>query len=225
MAHGAVHRVRPSDPADPTNDRGTDGRELSVANQEVDMPGISSRPAPLRVIASFAMALTPFSSAASQLADTRAALIGREAATTTTSQIPHREIIDLAKRQLGVPYSYGGTTPAGFDCSGFTGYVFRHFGVELPRSSSQIYSLGGTRGYKRIADRSDLLPGDLVFQSTGGDAIGHVAIYIGNGRFIGATSANGIKIDRIYDRYYWGPRWVGGIRLAPSLFGKRAGAH
>ena len=132
------------------------------------MPGISSRPAPLRVIASFAMALTPFSSAASQLADTRATLIGREAATSTISQIPHRQIIDLAKRQLGVPYSYGGTTPAGFDCSGFTGYVYRHFGVELPRSSSDIYSLGGTRGYKRIADRSDLLPGDLVFQSTGG---------------------------------------------------------
>ena len=182
------------------------------------MQGISSRRAPLRVITTFAFALTPFSSAVSQMADTKAALMGKEAATTTTSEVPYRKMIKLAKRQLGVPYSYGGTTPAGFDCSGFTGYVFRHLGVELPRSSSQMYSLGGKPRYKRIADRSDLLPGDLVFQSTGGDAIGHVAIYIGDGRFIGATRANGIKIDNIYDKYYWGPRWVGGIRLAPSLF-------
>jgi cell wall-associated NlpC family hydrolase len=85
-------------------------------------------------------------------------------------------IVQYAKRFLGAPYVYGGTTPHGFDCSGFVRYVYAHFGVALPHSSYAQFGDGSRVG------RGSLRPGDLVFF----DAVGHVGIYIGNGRFIHA---------------------------------------
>src|SRR5207247_7001930 len=80
--------------------------------------------------------------------------------------------IAYARILLGVPYSYGGTSPAsGFDCSGFTRYVYEHFGVELPHYSGAQYLLG------RDVARGDLVPGDLVFF----DGVGHVGLYLGGG--------------------------------------------
>lgn len=81
-------------------------------------------------------------------------------------------ILDTASQYAGVPYVYGGTTPAGFDCSGFTGYVMRQNGVSLPRTAN------AQKGASTRIDRSQAVPGDLVFFSSGGRAY-HVGIYAG----------------------------------------------
>lgn len=101
------------------------------------------------------------------------------------------QVVAYAKQFLGCPYVYAGVSPSGFDCSGFTQYVYAHFGIALSHASSaQIYS--GTR-----VSRSELLPGDLVFFSqTAGGPISHVGLYIGNGEFIHAsTPATGVMIS------------------------------
>ena len=85
-------------------------------------------------------------------------------------------VLDYAYRFLGTPYVWGGTTPSGFDCSGFTQYVYRHFGVNLPRVSRAQGSYGTKVSY------SNLQAGDLVFFGSGG--ISHVGIYIGGGNMI-----------------------------------------
>jgi cell wall-associated NlpC family hydrolase len=83
-------------------------------------------------------------------------------------------VVGIAMRYLGTPYSWGGASPAGFDCSGFVMYVFAQLGVSLPHSSYAQYGMGVPVGY------GDLQPGDLVFF----DGLGHVGIYVGGGMFI-----------------------------------------
>ena len=123
------------------------------------------------------------------------------------------EIKDIAMSVVGAPYSYGGTSPAGFDCSGFTSWVYSHVGVTLPHSSSAQYSLGGTAGYTHIASIDDLAVGDLVFHATGGSGVGHAGIYVGDGQFISATSSEGVQVRSLFDSY-WGPLWVGAVRVS-----------
>ncbi|HEX3030304.1 MAG TPA: C40 family peptidase, partial [Clostridia bacterium] len=93
-------------------------------------------------------------------------------------------IVAYAKKFQGVHYVYGGSTPRGFDCSGFVSYVFKHFDISLERASADM-GRGGA-----AVDKSDMRPGDLVFFDTNGgrNAICHVGIYIGGGRFIHASS-------------------------------------
>lgn len=95
------------------------------------------------------------------------------------------DVIEFAKQFLGVPYVWGGTSPNGFDCSGFTQYVLKRFGVNLPRISQQQAGVGPR---KAIAD---LAPGDLVLfpgsRNNGMEGPGHVAIYMGNGQIIEAA--------------------------------------
>jgi hypothetical protein len=86
------------------------------------------------------------------------------------------KIVGYAKRMVGVPYVWGGSTPRGFDCSGFTSYVYHHFGFSIARTSYAQFREG-----LRVR-RQSLKPGDLVFFH----GLGHVGIYIGNGRFIHA---------------------------------------
>jgi cell wall-associated NlpC family hydrolase len=124
-----------------------------------------------------------------------------------------RHIKHRAKRELGVPYSYGGTSPSGFDCSGFTRWTFLTHGADLPHSAARQFDLRHQRGYKRVWHRSHLKKGDLVFFSTDGVRIGHVGIFVGHHRFISATSSSGIHIDSVYDPYYWGHRYVAGVRV------------
>ena len=83
-------------------------------------------------------------------------------------------VVSIGMRYLGVPYVWGGTTPAGFDCSGFTSYVFAQIGIDLPRTSS------GQRYAGPAVSWSDAVPGDLIWTP------GHIAIYAGNGMQIEA---------------------------------------
>lgn len=78
-------------------------------------------------------------------------------------------IVEIAARYVGVPYLYGGTTPDGFDCSGFTSYVFAQVGISLPRTSSAQRNVG------TVVSRADAMPGDLIWSP------GHIAIYAGDG--------------------------------------------
>lgn len=111
-----------------------------------------------------------------------------------------REIVNFALQFEGNPYVYGGTSlTKGADCSGFTMSVFKEFGCELPRVAAAQYEAS------RKKELSEIEPGDLVFYGRGG--ISHVALYIGNGKIIHAsTSASGIKIS---DYDYETPAGVG----------------
>lgn len=118
-----------------------------------------------------------------------------------------QQIIRTAKSYIGVPYVWGGTTPKGFDCSGFTQYVFAKHGFNLPRTTTEQYRLG------RYVSKSQLQPGDLVFmQNTYREGISHVGIYVGDGKMIHASSSKGVVISDLstayYLQHYYGARRV-----------------
>lgn len=96
---------------------------------------------------------------------------------------------------LGIRYRAGGTTPGGFDCSGFTSYVYAQFRINLPHQSISQSQAGVA------VRRVNLRPGDLVFFRTGGRYISHVGIYTGGGRFVHA-SPSGIRSDSMNEAYY-----------------------
>lgn len=115
-------------------------------------------------------------------------------------------VLDFAKKFIGVRYSSGGSSPAGFDCSGYVRYVFGNFGIDLTHSAAAQYSQG------TAINRQELRPGDLVFFNTGGAGINHSGIYIGSGKFIHASSSQGIQISSLSDSY-WNPRYRGASRI------------
>lgn len=117
---------------------------------------------------------------------------------------------------LGIKYKYGGTTEKGFDCSGFTGYVFKQLGVDLPRTSRGQATVG-----TKIAKR-DLRAGDLVFFNTNGKSISHLGIYLGNGKMAHSSSKYGTTIANFNDKYYVN-RYVTARRiLSETLYKKFA---
>ena len=130
--------------------------------------------------------------------------------TTETTNVPASSngsaIVATAKKYLGYKYVYGGSSPStGFDCSGFTSYVFKQHGFTLSRTSAGQYSNGVA------VSRSNLQPGDLVM--FGKSSITHVAIYIGGGQIIHAsTPSTGVRIDSLstgyYNNNYYGARRV-----------------
>jgi peptidoglycan endopeptidase LytE len=113
-------------------------------------------------------------------------------------------ILQTADNYRGVPYVWGGTKPAGFDCSGFVQYVYRRHGVELPRTSREMFAVGDTV--------QELKPGDLVFFCTVGNTTSHVGIYIGDNRFISATTSYGVHVANLHSTY-WGPKFIGAKRV------------
>ena len=115
-------------------------------------------------------------------------------------------IIATAKKYIGVPYVWGGSTPSGFDCSGFVQYVFNAHGISLPRVSKQQYGVG------TWVSKSNLKAGDLVFFDTEGNGVSHLGIYIGNNQFIHASTSKGVIITSLSNTY-WAPRYYGAKRI------------
>ena len=115
-------------------------------------------------------------------------------------------LLNIALRFGGVPYVWGGATPAGFDCSGFVQYVFGQIGVNLPRTADVQYELG------RKVMKADLQPGDLVFFETYEPGASHDGIYVGDDRFVGANSGTGVAVAALSDPY-WSSRYLGARRL------------
>ncbi len=122
---------------------------------------------------------------------------------STTSSKSGSSVVSYAKQFLGCKYVYGGTSPSGFDCSGFTQYVYKHFGVNLNRTAAAQYSNG-----KSV---TSLQAGDLVMFGKSG--INHVGIYIGGNIFIhAANKSQGVRTDSMSTGYYK-TNYVGARRI------------
>lgn len=118
-----------------------------------------------------------------------------------------QKIVNQAEKYLGVPYVWGGTTTKGFDCSGFTQYVFKEMGYSLKRTAAQQLTNG-------TAVTGELKPGDLVFFKNTyktNKAASHVGIYIGNNMFIHAGGSK-VQITSL-DHEYYAPRYIGARRI------------
>ena len=118
------------------------------------------------------------------------------------------QIAAIAQNYLGYRYLWGGHSPDGFDCSGFTWFVYREAGASIP-----IHDLAGQLNTGPRIDRDKLLPGDLVFwNNTYVVGLSHVGIYLGDDRFINAESESaGVQIRSLSDPF-WAARYVGASR-------------
>lgn len=153
---------------------GLDAQALIHVGEVLTIPqgeaSVSATPtaAPERVTASASLSATP----------------SEEPSATTTSS---NTVLDIAHRYIGTPYVWGGSTPAGFDCSGFTQYVYAQAGISIPRTSAAQRNAG-----TQVA-ASQAQPGDLVWWP------GHVGIYVGDGQYIAAFSpGNPLSVRAIY---------------------------
>ena len=116
------------------------------------------------------------------------------------------KILKTAAQYKGVPYVFGGTTPRGFDCSGYVQYVFAKHGIRLTRTADTQAREG------KFVSKKNLKPGDLVFFTTYEPGASHVGIYAGNNLFWNATSSRGIMLSNLTDSY-WGPRYYTARRI------------
>ncbi|MFC3650615.1 C40 family peptidase [Dyella humi] len=158
-------------------------------------------------------ALAPAKGSSSAADDDAGNADGAQFSDAKTSQDLRDMLIGLAMQLRHVRYVRGGRDPStGFDCSGFVRYVFeRAIGLQLPSNSASQYLIG------HIVHRNDMQPGDLVFFRTatnrhGKGGISHVAIYIGEGRFIHSPRrGESVRVDNLADSY-WSKRFAGARR-------------
>lgn len=115
-------------------------------------------------------------------------------------------VIATAKKYIGTPYKFGGTTPKAFDCSGYLQYVFQENGMMLPRTADEQFKLG------RNAKTAELEAGDLVFFETYEKGASHCGIYLGGGKFIHASTSKGVRIDELSGDY-WNTHYYGGKHI------------
>jgi cell wall-associated NlpC family hydrolase len=102
-------------------------------------------------------------------------------------------VVAIALRYLGTPYRWAGSSPSGFDCSGFVMYVYARIGIGLPHNTAMLWGVG------RPVARTDLQPGDVVFFN----GLGHSGLYIGRGRFVHSPhSGDVVKISRLSESWY-----------------------
>jgi len=116
-------------------------------------------------------------------------------------------VLATAMELRGTPYSYGGSDPSGFDCSGFVQWVFAQHGTRLPREVRDQFDAGA------LIDRDEVRPGDLVFFQTVSRGASHVGLALGNDEFIHAPSSRGVVRIEKYTSGYWDQRWVGARRV------------
>ena len=133
---------------------------------------------------------------------------GSSASTSTSGSASGNKIVETAKKYLGVPYVYGGTSPSGFDCSGFVYYVLKIHGITVPRTCATMYNYGTQ------ISKSDLQPGDLVFfQGTSAAGISHVGIYVGNGQFIHSPHRGKVVSFSDLSSGYYANHYYGATRV------------
>ena len=114
-------------------------------------------------------------------------------------------IVKTAEKYIGVKYKFGGDDPSGFDCSGYSSYVYKEHGLIIPHSAQQQYANGKRIGIKKAQ------PGDLVFFRITGWKISHVSIYLGDYKFIHAPSrGKNISVDDM-KKDYWNKRYAGTV--------------
>lgn len=122
------------------------------------------------------------------------------------------QIAKTALQYLDVPYVYGGTSPKGFDCSGLCYYVYQQYGYSLYRGATSMWNNNGT-----YVEKEDLQPGDLVFFKDSTSPIGHVGMYIGDGKFVHAATGKGkVIITELADSGYYYRNYVGAKRIIGS---------
>ncbi len=133
-----------------------------------------------------------------QLPDGAVGYVQRGDVTLTPKTLSIPESIDLAKHFLGLPYTWGGSSSYGYDCSGFTQMLVRSRGIIMPRDADRQAAWTGVAPVKR----DELKPGDLLFFGSSPDHITHTGMYIGNGEFIHATTHNHpvVQISRLDDQ-------------------------
>ena len=125
-----------------------------------------------------------------------------------TGSAAGNQIVETAKKYLGVPYVYGGTSPKGFDCSGLVYYVLKSHGITVSRSSAAMYKCG------KPISKSELQPGDLLFfQNTYTTGISHVGIYAGNGQFIHSPHRGKMVCYADLHSDYYTSHYYGAIRV------------
>ncbi len=116
-------------------------------------------------------------------------------------------LVGTALALRGTPYRNGGTDPQGFDCSGFTQYVFSQYGLSLPREVREQFRVG------KSVKTDDLAPGDILFFTTTDPGPSHVGIAIGGDQFVHAPSSTGVvRVERLTSSY-WSPRYLGARRI------------
>lgn len=132
------------------------------------------------------------------------------------NQLIAEDLLEYASTFKGIRYRRGGMSPKGFDCSGFTGYVFSHFGYSLPRTSGDQYNVGAP-----VEDHYQIQPGDLVFfrgRNARASRVGHVGIAIsanpvtGEVTFIHSACSSGITVSTTSEPYY-SARFIGARRV------------
>jgi cell wall-associated NlpC family hydrolase len=112
-------------------------------------------------------------------------------------------VVGVAMQYLGTPYVWGGSSPGGFDCSGFVMYVYSQVGVSLPHNAAAQFGSGVP------VSRDQLQPGDMVFF----DGLGHVGLYIGGGQFVHAPhTGDVVKVSSLSDSWY-ASTYVGARRI------------
>lgn len=126
--------------------------------------------------------------------------------TTSAASSKAAGVINTAKSFMGVPYVWGGTTPGGFDCSGFIQYVLGKHGISVPRTAAEQYNVGTS------VSKSNLRVGDLVFFTTYKPGPSHLGFYLGNQQFIHASSSKGVTISSLTSDYY-ASRYIGARRV------------
>ena len=128
--------------------------------------------------------------------------------TRAPAAVDASQLVTTALALAASPIGTGGTSPAGFDCSGFTQYVYATYGIVLPRDTREQYQSGDPV--------DDVAPGDLLFFTTTGPGPTHVGIAIGGGAFVHAPSSSGVvRVERL-DARYWSVRYLGARRIRPA---------